>query len=155
MASETPCANCGKSVPDGAKLCPDCGAGVVPLPVLDGGKRAAGAGATEFRTGTRQGDVTLGIAWGVALPLILGVASVFAADGISRGQVFGTAVYLALWVFVLGATIATPIALANYIKRKYFVCGDAMQKTLWGWLILFVVSILGLLAVCFSGAVKI
>ncbi len=148
MASETSCANCGKTVPDGAKLCPNCGANVIPLPTLDGGKRTSGAGATEFRTGTRGGDVAAGIVLGIFLPALL-VGVVFA-------PFFGFLGLLGLLLYVvIPATIGVPVIVANAIKRKYFVFGDAMQKTLWGWLLLFVVSFLGLLAVCFSGAVKI
>ena len=148
MVSETSCTNCNKVVPDGAKLCPNCGAGVIPLPTLDGDKRAAGAGATQFRTGTRGGDVAAGIALGVFLPALLA--------GIAFAPLFGfLGLFGSLLLLMIPITIGVPIFVANRIKRKYFVFGDAMQKTLWGWLILFGLSFLGLLAVCFSGAIKI
>jgi len=148
MASETPCVNCGKSVPDGAELCPNCGAGIIPLPVLDGGKRVAGAPAPNaaFWTGSRQGDVATGIALGVVLPpLFVGIALTPCLLPV-WGSSFGI-VFLLLVPVIFGGLIYS----TNRIIGKYPPMCNALQKTLWAWLIAVGLGFIGLV----TGLIKI
>ncbi len=129
-------------------MCPNCGAGVIPLPMLDGGKRVAWTGAPtgEFRMGSRGGDIAAGIALGVIIPpLFVGVAL--------------TPCLLPTWIGAFGlvlvllvpVTFGVLIYSVNRKRDKYPVMSDALQKTLYAWLIALCLGLIGL----FTGTIKI
>lgn len=138
------CGNCGKPLSEGARICPHCGASVAPpLPVLGGKAREDFVEPSLLWTGTRQGDVTAGICLGA-----LSVPAMFALCwwiGTLLTYPGGELVILIGFPLLI---IGAPIGAALLLKKRHFVAGEAMQKTLWGWLILFGLVLLGLLTVC-------
>ncbi|MBC8140925.1 MAG: zinc ribbon domain-containing protein [Armatimonadetes bacterium] len=153
----TICPNCRNVVPDGAKLCANCGAGVVPLPVLDGGKRVAGApdAAPPYLTKSHGGDVAVGIAGGILLPpalillflVTLGVLTSQVNWNASGGAGSYNGLVITFWGTIL-LWFGTMVWLVRRVPKIRYRAIVFMGNLLLGWLFVGVISFLGLLGTC-------
>ncbi len=140
------CPHCGKPVPDRARLCPNCGATVPPLPDLNNKARSTLVEPFVLWTGSKKGDIAAGIALGVFTPILICALLIVPA-------IFG----LVSLPFLLSIPIGLGVLvwITSALKRKHHVAGDAMQKTLFGWLILIGLTLLGLFVACLVGGITI
>ncbi len=150
----TTCPNCHNAVPDGAKLCPNCGAGVLPLPMLDGDKQATGApdAALPYLTKSHGGDVAVGIAGGILLPpalallflVILGVITSQVNWNATGGAGSYTGLIITFWGTIL-LWFGAMIWLVRRVPKSRYRAIVLMGNMILGWLFVGVVSLLGLL----------
>ncbi|MBC8139535.1 MAG: hypothetical protein H8F28_26955 [Fibrella sp.] len=149
-----PCPNCQQALSQDVSLCPSCGAGIPPLPEITNNPNPAQAPDVVLLSKSRGGDIAIGVVMGIVFPPLLCMALIallqaLGSSGISVGV---STVLLALFIPVL---IGVPFAIAYLLKRKRYVAGNAMQKALFGWLILIGLLFLGLLVLCLSGNLNI
>jgi hypothetical protein len=150
-APEPSCPNCGKPIPPTVTLCPNCGANIPPLPEITNRPSPNENTDISLLTKSRGGDTAVGIVSGVLTPPILSVALTVLVT--VTETLF--ALYTVALALFLPSLIGIPFGIAYALKRKYYVAGNAMQKALFGWLILIGLLLLGLLALCLSGNLKI
>lgn len=148
------CPNCGKPIPLTTVLCPNCGASIPPIPEITNQPGSNENSDPSLFTKSRGGDVAVGIVSGVVSPPVLSVALTLVINTVSNRYAS-----LGFGVLALGSYIpvvfGVPFGIAYALKRRHHVAGNAMQKALYGWLILIGLLLLGLLALCLSGNLKI
>ena len=149
------CPHCAAALPDAARLCANCGASVPPLPVLVGKPNRERAAPFLHWTGSKRGDIAAGVALGIGVPVAVAVLCYFGYFALlypwwHHGDIFQ---YAAMLLAVI-LPFTLPFIFANVLKHKHFVAGDAMQKMLWGWLILLGLSLLGAFVMCFAGQLR-
>jgi hypothetical protein len=149
-APETPCPDCGKPLPPTAVVCPNCGTNPPPLPVITNVPNPGPGENNRLLTNSCGGEIAAGIVLGVLSPPLITLILSALLDTV-RNSVALTSVVVLLFIPLI---FGVPLGVAYAIKRKRHVAGNAMQKTLFGWLILFGLLALGLLVICGIGFIK-
>lgn len=146
-APASTCPNCGKPVSPASPLCPNCGANLPPLPEITNKPNREQVGNDKLWTKSRGGDIAIGISLGVLTPVVLYAMLAYLGFMVSNGSLpdLVTTVLLVSFVPIL---FGVPFGFAYALKRKYHTAGNAMQKALFGWLILIGLLFLGLLILC-------
>lgn len=127
------CPHCGKPTPLAAAMCPDCGATLPPLPEI---------------TNKPLGEPGMGGTGIISFPLTVYMLSAGMGTLYSRLTFLPDLVMMALPVLSLIVVFAILFGIAYAIKQKRHYLGNAMQKTLFAWLILIGLLSLGLLLMC-------
>ena len=157
------CSHCGKPLPDGKQFCPHCGTRITtqvmiaPLPVLH--SKTLSVPDKKLLTQSHGGDLAAGIALGIVVPIltyvfiIVVVMAVLALlKGTKLSDWFASPLGPFLGTFLgIVTQVIIPFFVANRLRQKYFVVGNAMMNTLLGWLIFGIFLVLGSLSLCLLG----
>jgi hypothetical protein len=139
-------------IPPTVTLCPNCGANVPPLPVVT---RQALSGETTAHAslliGSRPADVAMGILAGMIVPPPLFYAWSMVVDNLS-GHYAGDDIVLVAMVLSYPTLLGVLFGAAYAVKRRHHALGNAIQKTLFGWIILAVLCVLGLVVLYYNVA---